>query len=114
MPNTEKNTLMPQCDKNAVNDRMCYIVQCSAGQYDDHHTWIVGIYDNAFDAESLKKEIEKDIDIIRNTPEPFIMNYNNATKQELDLYDKLSDEYYKAEEFNSVNVLEYPFGKSCR
>jgi hypothetical protein len=92
----------------------CYVVECSAGQYDDYHWWIAGIFDNAFDAENLKREIDKNIEIVRNIPEPFALDMDNLTEKEYIAYDKWSGDHYEAWEFNSAKVVEYPFGKSCR
>lgn len=114
MQDKDKNTEIPQCVQPAVSDRMCYVVECSAGQYDDYRWWISGIFDNAFDAEELKKQIDKNIDVVRNIPEPFAIDMNDLTEEEYKLYDKWSGDHYEAEEFNSARVVEYPFGKSCR
>lgn len=100
--------------KTDVSDRMCYVVECSAGQYDDFHWWISGIFDNAFDAENLKREIDKNIEIVRNIPEPFSLDMENLTEEQYIAYDKWSGDHYEADDFNSSKVVEYPFGKSCR
>lgn len=34
-----------------------YVVECSAGMYDDYHWWIGGIFTHAQDAESLKDKM---------------------------------------------------------
>ena len=50
---------------------LCYVVECSAGRYDDYHTWIAGIFPDAIDAEKLKEEITNKIEISQN------INYKN-------------------------------------
>lgn len=94
---------------------LCYVVECSAGIYDDYHTWIAGIFLDAIDAEKLKTEITTKNEIEKNTPAPY-------TEEQLEfLTDEQSDKFYKwwndnneANEFNSAKVVEYPLGKSCR
>jgi len=101
--------------QTAVSDRMCYVVECSAGSYDDYHTWIAGIFPDAIDAENLKNEITAKVEADRNMPCPY-------TEEEIEfLTDEQSEKYHnwwfknnEAEEFNSAKVVEYPFGKSCR
>ena len=90
---------------------LCYVVECSAGSYDDYHTWIAGIFLDAIDAEKLKTEITTKNEIEKNTPAPY-------TEEQLEfLTDEQSDKFYKwwndnneANEFNSAKVVEYPFG----
>jgi hypothetical protein len=114
MPNKDKNTEIPQCVQPAVSDRMCYVVECSAGIYEDHHTWIAGIFLNAIDAEKLKLEIINKVEISKNIPCPFDEdNLEFLTDEQNDVYYKWSNENSDAEEFNSAKVVEYPLDKSC-
>lgn len=118
METQNNNSDKSQCgnkSKPLLATGLCYVVECSSGCYDDYHSWIAGIYLDAFDAEHLKKEITTKIEIEKNTPCPFEENQLEF------LTDKQSDAYYKwwennnnASEFNSANVVEYPIGKPCR
>jgi len=115
MTELSKNTQVPQCDKTAVSDRMCYVVECSAGCYDDYHTWIAGIFPDAIDAEKLKIEITNRVEISKNIPCPFDEdNLEFLTDEQNDIYYKWWNDNNDANEFNSAKVVEYPFGKSCR
>jgi len=95
-------------------EKMCYVVECSSGQYDDYRWWISGIFDNAFDAESLKKEIDKNIEIVRNIPEPFELNIDEVSDEQYEVYSKWQTENMHANEFNSSQVVEYPFNKPIK
>ncbi len=68
MTDISKNAELQQSCITAVSDRMCYVVECSAGRYDDYHTWIAGIFPDAIDAEKLKEEITNKIEISKNIP----------------------------------------------
>ena len=94
---------------------LCYVVECSAGRYDDYHTWIAGIFPDAIDAEKLKEEITNKIEISKNIPCPFDEdNLEFLTDEQNDIYYKWWNDNNDANEFNSAKVVEYPFGKSCR
>ncbi len=115
MTKISKNTQVPQCDKTAVSDRMCYVVECSSGCYDDYRTWIAGIFPDAIDAEKLKIEITNRVEISKNIPCPFDEdNLEFLTDEQNDIYYKWCNDNNDANEFNSARVVEYPFGKSCR
>ena len=53
MTDISKNAELQQSCITAVSDRVCYVVECSAGCYDDYHTWIAGVFPDAIDAEKL-------------------------------------------------------------
>lgn len=94
---------------------LCYVVECSAGCYDDYHSWIAGIYLDAFDAEKLKTEITTKIEIQKNIPCPFDENQLEfLTDEQNDVYYKWWNDNNDATEFNSARVVEYPIGKPCR
>jgi hypothetical protein len=94
---------------------LCYVVECSAGSYDDCHSWIAGIYLDAFDAEKLKTEITTEIEIQKNIPCPFDENQLEfLTDEQSDTYYKWWDDNNDANEFNSARVIEYPIGKPFR
>ena len=94
---------------------LCYVVECSAGSYDDYHTWISGIFPDAIDAEKLKNEITTKIEITKNIPAPFKEeDLEFLTDEQSDVFYKWWNENNDACEFNSAKVVEYPFGKSCR
>ena len=115
MTDISKNAELQQSCIAAVSDRMCYVVECSAGCYDDYHTWIAGIFPDAIDAEKLKEEITNRIEISKNIPCPFDEdNLEFLTEEQNDIYYKWWNENNDALEFNSARVVEYPFGKSCR
>ena len=59
MTKHSENTETSNSTKPVLATGLCYVVECSAGSYDDYHTWIAGIFPDAIDAENLKKEIEK-------------------------------------------------------
>lgn len=91
--------------------KVCYVVECNSGQYDDYRWWIAGIFEDAFAAEKLKQEILKEIEIIRNTEAPYeFSDINDITEEQFIVWEKWNNEYYQAEEFNGVNVVEYPLG----
>ena len=115
MTDISKNAELQQSCITAVSDRMCYVVECSAGSYDDYHTWIAGIFPVAVDAEKLKEEITNKVEISKNIPCPFDEdNLEFLTDEQNDIYDKWWNDNNDANEFNSAKVVEYPFGKSCR
>ena len=94
---------------------LCYVVECSRGSYEDYRTYISGIFLDAFDAEKLKLEIEKNVEIIRNIPEPFdAPDINELSDEQYLIWEKWRNEQDDVYEFNSVYVSEYPIGKSCR
>ena len=90
--------------------KVYYVVECNSGQYDDYRWWIAGIFEEPLAAEKLKQEIIKEIEIIRNTEEPYNID-EELTEEQYNIWDKWSNENYKAEEFNGVNVVEYPLGE---
>ena len=115
MTDISKNAELQQSCIAAVSDRMCYVVECSAGCYDDYHTWIAGIFPDAVDAEKLKEEITNKVEISKNIPCPFDEdNLEFLTDEQNDIYYKWWNDNNDANEFNSAKVVEYPFGKSCR
>ena len=115
MTDISKNAELQQSCIAAVSDRMCYVVECSAGCYDDYHTWIAGVFPDAIDAEKLKEEITNKIEISKNIPCPFNEDsLEFLTDEQNDIYYKWWNENNDALEFNSARVVEYPFGKSYR
>jgi len=90
--------------------KVCYVVQCNSGQYDDYRWWIAGIFEEPLAAEKLKQEILKEIEIIRNTEEPYNID-EELTEEQYNIWDKWSNDNYQAEEFNGVIVVEYPLGE---
>lgn len=96
-------------------EKVCYVVQCSAGSYDDYHTWIAGIYLNALEAEELKLKIIAEIDVVKNIPKPYKEEeLKFLTFEQREVYYKWCDENNDANEFNSANVIEYPLGKPVK
>ena len=94
---------------------LCYVVECSAGSWDDYHTWIAGIFPDAFSAERLKDEITNKVEIAKNIPAPYKEeDLEFLTEEQNDIFHKWWNENNDAYEFNSAKVNEYPFGKSCR
>lgn len=92
---------------------MCYVVECSSGRCEDHHTWIAGIFPDAIDAEKLKEEIRVKIQISLDKPCPFEEGrIEFLTDEEFEIYDKWWDEKNNASEFICVTVAEYPFGRA--
>ena len=92
--------------------KVCYVVECNSGQYDDYHWWIAGIFEDAFAAEKLKQEILKEIEIIRNTEAPYeFENIEELTDEQYDIYYKWRQETNQADEFNEATVVEYPLGE---
>ncbi len=92
--------------------KVCYVVQCNSGQYDDYRWWIAGIFEEPFAAEKLKQEILKEIEILRNIEEPY--SFEDAielTDEQYEVYFKWRQETYQAEEFNEATVVEYPLGE---
>lgn len=115
MTKHSENTEPSNSTKPVLATGFCYVVECSAGSYDDYHTWIAGIFPDAIDAENLKKEIENKNEIVKNIPCPFDEdNLEFLTDEQNDIYYKWWNENNDANEFNSAKVVEYPFGKSCR
>lgn len=111
---TELNQ-MPACSKPLLATGLCYVVECSAGCYDDYHTWIAGIFPDAIDAEKLKEEITNKIEISKNIPNPFEgQDEDLFSNEQWEIYNKWWMLKNEADEFNSARVVEYPFGKSCR
>ncbi|MEY3501721.1 MAG: hypothetical protein RL308_3394 [Bacteroidota bacterium] len=97
-------------------NKMCYVVQSSAGEHDDYRWWIEGIFNNPFDAENLKDIINNTMEIYKNLPEPFLQDANSKgwTMAQHFEYDNWHSYNSIAIEFNGAKVVEYPFGKSCR
>jgi len=98
-----------------MEKKLCYIVQTSMGQYEDHRIIINGIFLNAIDAESLKNKIEFYYIELKNIPAPF------AEKELPILSDEQYDEYYKwqaniwlCEELNYVEVKEFPLNTEIK
>ena len=115
MTKHSENTETSNSTKPVLATGLCYVVECSAGSYDDYHTWIAGIFPDAIDAENLKKEIETKNEIVKNIPSPFDeSDLEFLTEEQVDIYYKWWNENNDAQEFNSARVVEYPFGKSCR
>ena len=92
--------------------KVCYVVECDSGQYDDYRWWIAGIFEDVFAAEKLKQEILKEIEILRNTEAPYEFEYiDDLTDEQYDIWYKWSEEQDDAQEFNGVTVVEYPLGE---
>ena len=92
--------------------KVCYVVECDSGQYDDYRWWIAGIFEDVFAAEKLKQEILKEIEILRNIEEPY--SFEDAielTDEQFEVWEKWNNEHYQAEEFNEATVVEYPLGE---
>lgn len=89
--------------------KVCYVVQCNSGQYDDYRWWIAGIFEEPFAAEKLKQEILKEIEIIRNLKPPH--NNRFPTKEQEQAMFKFEIDLIAAEEFNGATVVEYPLGE---
>jgi hypothetical protein len=91
---------------------ICYVVECSAGDYESYHTWIAGILLNFEDAEKLKNEIIEKIEIIKNTP--YAPEYFEALtiEQRNRIYYEWWHKKQQALEFNTAKVKVYPFNKS--
>ena len=95
-----------------MKNKVCYVVQCNSGQYDDYRWWIAGLFEDAFAAEKLKQEILKEIEILRNIEEPY--SFEDAielTDEQFEVWEKWSEEQDDAQEFNGVTVVEYPLGE---
>ena len=70
-------------------NKICYVVECSSVSYEDHCTWITGVFLDAIDAQRLKKKIENEIDVSKNTPPPFEeVGFEYLTEEQYDIYDK--------------------------
>lgn len=92
--------------------KVCYVVQCNSGQYDDYRWWIAGIFEEPFAAEKLKQEILKEIEIIRNIEAPYEFECaSELTDEQYDIWYKWSEEQDDAQEFNGATVVEYPLGE---
>jgi hypothetical protein len=92
-----------------MENQFCYVVECSAGSYDDYHTWIAGIFSDAVDAENLKKKINTEIEIVKNTPCPFKdEEIPFLSSEQSRTFYKWYDENEKANDFNTAKVNEYP------
>lgn len=92
--------------------KVCYVVECNSGQYDDYRWWIAGIFEEPFAAEKLKQEILKEIEIIRNIEAPYeFENIEELTDEQYIKWSDWNDEYNQAYEFNEANVVEYPLGE---
>lgn len=92
--------------------KLCYVVECSSGQYEDFSWWIAGIFEDPFAAEKLKTEILREIQTIKDIEPPFnIENINNFTEEQYDIYYNWQLERNKAEEFNEARVVEYTVGE---
>ena len=92
--------------------KVCYVVECNSGQYDDYRWWIAGIFEEPFAAEKLKQEILKEIEILRNTEAPYEFEYiDDLTDEQYDIWYKCSEEQDDAQEFNGITVVEYPLGE---
>lgn len=114
MTKHSENTETSNSTKPVSATGLCYVVECSAGSYDDFHWWIAGIFLDAFDAEKLKKEIETKIEIAKNIPSPFEEDkLEFLTDEQSDVYCKWWNDNNDAKEFNIAKVVEYPIGKSC-
>ena len=94
---------------------VCYVVECSAGSYDDYHTWVSGIFLDALDAENLKREIEVENEVIKNTPCPIKEeDLDFLTKDSKDIYYKWYDAQERVADFGSVIVKEMPLNSRIR
>lgn len=92
--------------------KVCYVVECNSGQYDDYRWWIAGIFEEPFAAEKLKQEILKEIEILRNTEAPYEFEYiDDLTDEQFEVWEKWSNKHYQAEEFNEATVVECPLGE---
>lgn len=91
----------------------CYVVNCSAGSYEDYRTNIVGIFPDIFSAEQLKDEIVNRVEFLKNTPCPFDeKDLEFLTEKQKSIYYKWLNEINDALEFNYASIDKYPFGKS--
>ena len=91
----------------------CYVVECSAGDYESYHTWIAGIFLNFEDAEKLKDEIIEEIEITKNIPPPDDSKYFESLpiEQRSKIYYEWWHKRQQALEFNTAKVKVYPFDK---
>lgn len=92
---------------------ICYVVECSAGDYESYHTWIAGIFLNLEDAEKLKNEIIEKIEIIKDISSPYDSEYFESLtiEQRSTIYYEWWHKKQQALEFNTAKVKVYPFNK---
>ena len=76
--------------------------------------FLAGIFEEPFAAEKLKQDILKEIEILRNIEPPCDTNdWENLSKEQINAWDKWSENYYQAQEFNGANVVEDPLGEKA-
>ena len=92
--------------------KVCYVVECSSGSWDDYHSWIAGIFPNEVDAIKLKEEITIRVDTIKDTA-PFDEDkLESMSVEESIAYYEWFDVNEDALNFNSAEAVEYPFGEA--
>jgi hypothetical protein len=100
--------------------RKVYIVESSAGSYDDYCWWICGIYEDAQTAEDHKSKVLYEIERCKSAKCPIIgvEDYNDmpidAPESDWLKFDKWSQEKYDADDFNWCRVKEVELNKELR
>ena len=84
-----------------------YIVQCSSGMYDDYHTWIDSVWDDASKAEERKEFIIAGNKRAIETPPPYPEeDIEFLSEEQSKLYDDWYGEWIAAIDENNPQVIE--------
>lgn len=84
-----------------------FVIECSAGEYDDYHWWIEGIFTNEIVAKDLCKKLNVEKEAEKLIPNPF-KDIENLTEEEDAKYHEWWLMNDKANEWVEAKVVEYP------
>ena len=94
-------------------NELIYVVRCSSGSWEESVWWIGGIFTKKEDAIKVAEKLNLDMERKKATSaeSPIKKSFEEMTEEELEIYDKWTQDRTDAEDWRGAKVLTYDLNK---